>query len=61
MEKSHKSAELLNSRNPYIYIKKFENKRAKLKKASGHRPVLALHLMAQGLYNHTSMPIFNQR
>uniref|UniRef100_A0A2K6WH95 Homeobox protein engrailed-like n=1 Tax=Onchocerca volvulus TaxID=6282 RepID=A0A2K6WH95_ONCVO len=39
----------------------FQNKRAKLKKASGHRPVLALHLMAQGLYNHTSMPIFNQR
>uniref|UniRef100_A0A0N5ADQ4 Homeobox protein engrailed-like n=1 Tax=Syphacia muris TaxID=451379 RepID=A0A0N5ADQ4_9BILA len=30
----------------------FQNKRAKLKKASGQRPVLALHLMAQGLYNH---------
>lgn len=32
----------------------FQNKRAKLKKASGERPVLALHLMAQGLYNHTA-------
>uniref|UniRef100_A0A9J2P2G8 Homeobox protein engrailed-like n=2 Tax=Ascaris TaxID=6251 RepID=A0A9J2P2G8_ASCLU len=38
----------------------FQNKRAKLKKASGQRPVLALHLMAQGLYNHASIPMLNQ-
>ncbi|XP_061433310.1 homeobox protein engrailed-1-like [Lethenteron reissneri] len=30
----------------------FQNKRAKLKKASGVRNPLALQLMAQGLYNH---------
>ncbi|MFH4979546.1 hypothetical protein AB6A40_006255 [Gnathostoma spinigerum] len=38
----------------------FQNKRAKLKKASGQRPVLALHLMAQGLYNHASVPMLNR-
>ncbi|XP_032800226.1 homeobox protein engrailed-1a-like [Petromyzon marinus] len=32
----------------------FQNKRAKLKKASGVRNPLALHLMAQGLYNHSA-------
>lgn len=32
----------------------FQNKRAKIKKASGQRNTLALHLMAQGLYNHTT-------
>ncbi|RVE53147.1 hypothetical protein evm_002244 [Chilo suppressalis] len=30
----------------------FQNKRAKIKKASGQRNPLALQLMAQGLYNH---------
>ncbi|XP_041848385.1 homeobox protein engrailed-2b [Melanotaenia boesemani] len=32
----------------------FQNKRAKIKKASGNKNSLALHLMAQGLYNHTA-------
>lgn len=32
----------------------FQNKRAKIKKANGARNPLALHLMAQGLYNHTT-------
>ncbi|KAM9845120.1 homeobox protein engrailed-2b-like [Aulostomus maculatus] len=32
----------------------FQNKRAKIKKASGNKNSLALHLMAQGLYNHSS-------
>ncbi|XP_030636579.1 homeobox protein engrailed-2a [Chanos chanos] len=32
----------------------FQNKRAKIKKASGSKNILALHLMAQGLYNHST-------
>uniref|UniRef100_T1J630 Homeobox protein engrailed-like n=1 Tax=Strigamia maritima TaxID=126957 RepID=T1J630_STRMM len=32
----------------------FQNKRAKIKKASGQRNNLAMQLMAQGLYNHTT-------
>ncbi|KAG8573403.1 hypothetical protein GDO81_012392 [Engystomops pustulosus] len=32
----------------------FQNKRAKIKKASGNKNALALHLMAQGLYNHST-------
>ncbi|XP_062849745.1 homeobox protein engrailed-2a [Trichomycterus rosablanca] len=32
----------------------FQNKRAKIKKASGIKNSLALHLMAQGLYNHAT-------
>ncbi|XP_046708394.1 homeobox protein engrailed-1-B-like isoform X2 [Silurus meridionalis] len=32
----------------------FQNKRAKIKKASGIKNALALHLMAQGLYNHAT-------
>ncbi|XP_066538140.1 homeobox protein engrailed-2a-like [Hoplias malabaricus] len=32
----------------------FQNKRAKIKKASGNKNSLALHLMAQGLYNHAT-------
>lgn len=32
----------------------FQNKRAKIKKTTGQRNPLALHLMAQGLYNHTT-------
>lgn len=35
----------------------FQNKRAKIKKTSGNRNPLALHLMAQGLYNHSTMPV----
>ncbi|ELT88639.1 hypothetical protein CAPTEDRAFT_152545 [Capitella teleta] len=35
----------------------FQNKRAKMKKSSGIRNSLALQLMAQGLYNHSTMPI----
>ncbi|MBN3321836.1 HME2B protein, partial [Atractosteus spatula] len=34
----------------------FQNKRAKIKKASGNKNSLALHLMAQGLYNHATTP-----
>jgi len=34
----------------------FQNKRAKLKKASGMPNPLALELMAQGLYNHCTVP-----
>ncbi|KAL0809814.1 hypothetical protein ABMA28_011307 [Loxostege sticticalis] len=32
----------------------FQNKRAKIKKATGQRNPLALQLMAQGLYNHST-------
>nr|XP_046265659.1 homeobox protein engrailed-2b-like [Scatophagus argus] len=32
----------------------FQNKRAKIKKTSGNKNSLALHLMAQGLYNHST-------
>lgn len=32
----------------------FQNKRAKIKKTAGTRNILALHLMAQGLYNHST-------
>jgi homeobox protein engrailed len=34
----------------------FQNKRAKIKKASGAKNPLALQLMAQGLYNHSTIP-----
>ncbi|XP_041823485.1 homeobox protein engrailed-2a [Melanotaenia boesemani] len=33
----------------------FQNKRAKIKKACGTKNSLALHLMAQGLYNHATV------
>ncbi|CAK1549025.1 unnamed protein product [Leptosia nina] len=33
----------------------FQNKRAKIKKSSGQRNPLALQLMAQGLYNHSTV------
>ena len=33
----------------------FQNKRAKIKKSSGQKPVLASRLMAQGLYNHATI------
>ncbi|XP_048367855.1 homeobox protein engrailed-2 [Sphaerodactylus townsendi] len=32
----------------------FQNKRAKIKKATGNKNSLAAHLMAQGLYNHST-------
>ncbi|XP_006143884.1 homeobox protein engrailed-2 [Tupaia chinensis] len=32
----------------------FQNKRAKIKKAAGSKNSLAVHLMAQGLYNHST-------
>ncbi|KAL1513991.1 hypothetical protein ABEB36_003322 [Hypothenemus hampei] len=34
----------------------FQNKRAKIKKSSGQKNPLALQLMAQGLYNHSTVP-----
>ncbi|KAL6097741.1 homeobox protein engrailed-2a [Pungitius pungitius] len=33
----------------------FQNKRAKIKKSTGAKNSLALHLMAQGLYNHATV------
>lgn len=35
----------------------FQNKRAKIKKSSGNKNPLALQLMAQGLYNHSTVPL----
>lgn len=35
----------------------FQNKRAKIKKASGQKNPLAIQLMAQGLYNHSTVPV----
>ncbi|KAL7047727.1 hypothetical protein ACKWTF_003090 [Chironomus riparius] len=35
----------------------FQNKRAKIKKSSGVKNPLALQLMAQGLYNHSTVPL----
>lgn len=35
----------------------FQNKRAKIKKNNGPRSGLAQHLMAQGLYNHCTVPV----
>ncbi|KAK6620134.1 hypothetical protein RUM44_006534 [Polyplax serrata] len=35
----------------------FQNKRAKMKKARGEKNPLALQLMAQGLYNHSTIPV----
>ncbi|KAK4885746.1 hypothetical protein RN001_002017 [Aquatica leii] len=34
----------------------FQNKRAKIKKSNGEKNPLALQLMAQGLYNHSTVP-----
>ncbi|KAG5879777.1 hypothetical protein JTB14_004118 [Gonioctena quinquepunctata] len=34
----------------------FQNKRAKIKKSTGQKNALALQLMAQGLYNHSTVP-----
>ncbi|XP_056280417.1 homeobox protein engrailed-1-like, partial [Pseudoliparis swirei] len=38
----------------------FQNKRAKIKKASGFKNGLALQLMAQGLYNHSTTTIHQE-
>ncbi len=35
----------------------FQNKRAKVKKSAGQKNKLALELMAQGLYNHSTVPV----
>lgn len=35
----------------------FQNKRAKIKKSSGQKGDLAQMLMAQGLYNHSTIPV----
>lgn len=35
----------------------FQNKRAKIKKSSGVRNPLAIQLMAQGLYNHSTITV----
>jgi len=35
----------------------FQNKRAKLKKSTGHKGELAQMLSAQGLYNHSTMSL----
>ncbi|XP_076030948.1 uncharacterized protein LOC143019140 [Oratosquilla oratoria] len=35
----------------------FQNKRAKIKKSTGPRSGLAEHLKAQGLYNHSTLPV----
>ncbi|KAG4066955.1 hypothetical protein HA402_007703 [Bradysia odoriphaga] len=35
----------------------FQNKRAKIKKSTGNKNPLALQLMAQGLYNHSTVPL----
>lgn len=35
----------------------FQNKRAKIKKSSGQKNPLAIQLMAQGLYNHSTIPL----
>ncbi|XP_047433143.1 homeobox protein engrailed-1-B-like isoform X2 [Mugil cephalus] len=39
----------------------FQNKRAKIKKASGYKNGLALQLMAQGLYNHSTTTVQEER
>lgn len=38
----------------------FQNKRAKMKKQSGVKNPLALQLMAQGLYNHTTVAMSDE-
>jgi len=35
----------------------FQNKRAKIKKSTGSKGELAQMLMAQGLYNHSTVPV----
>ena len=35
----------------------FQNKRAKIKKSTGQKGELAQMLMAQGLYNHSTIPV----
>ena len=39
----------------------FQNKRAKIKKATGYKNGLALQLMAQGLYNHSTTTVQEDR
>ena len=42
---------------PLLFFQFPQNKRAKLKKSTGARGGLAMQLMAQGLYNHSTVPI----
>ncbi|AWO95601.1 Homeobox protein engrailed-like [Scophthalmus maximus] len=39
----------------------FQNKRAKIKKATGYKNGLALQLMAQGLYNHSTTTVQEEK
>nr|XP_046238545.1 homeobox protein engrailed-1-B-like isoform X1 [Scatophagus argus] len=39
----------------------FQNKRAKIKKATGYKNSLALQLMAQGLYNHSTTTVQEEK
>lgn len=39
----------------------FQNKRAKIKKATGYKNGLALQLMAQGLYNHSTTTVQDEK
>lgn len=47
----------INDWNNSCTIQRFQNKRAKIKKSSGQKNPLALQLMAQGLYNHSTVPL----